>query len=353
MVVALIIPVIINHFFNTVIIEFLQAVQVINFDINPMKTKIILLSIAITAVIGCKQFRPADGGMSYKIIEDKSGRTIKEGDFTALSFSVKTEEGAVLYNSNDEDGRWAFKFREKPYFKGDFFTALGLLSEGDSAEFKINIDSLVTRMGKPKPATKAKYLLYTIKVYKVIARGELKDSVYNSEIEKFKAIEIGKAKLAETAKLNHYISLEKLKPVITPSGLNYVINQAGKGPLPANGDSVEANYTAKFLSGKVIETSSAAVAKKAGIFNKLQKYGPVKLLVTVGKSLSGTQEALLLFPAGTNVKLIIPSKLAYSNNVYKNIQPYTPLICELEIISIIHSKPGGRAQRYPMPEKEQ
>jgi FKBP-type peptidyl-prolyl cis-trans isomerase FkpA len=316
-----------------------------------MKTKIIRVGLAILALIGCAKFK--EGDMPFKIMEDRSGETIKEGDFTALTFTVKTEEGTVLYNSRDEDGRLVFKFSEKPYFKGDFFTALGFLSEGDSAIFKINIDSMAAKMGKPKPATHGKYLVYTIKVNKVISRGELKDSLYNRKIEAFKSSEMEQAKLNEAAKFKRYLSSTKGKPVVTASGLNYLITKKGTGPVPVPGDTVELNYTAKFLSGKVVETNAVNTAKKANIFNKLQSYSPVKLPVIAGKSLSGTQEALLLFPKGTKVTLIIPSKLAYGSNTYKNIQPYTSLLCELDILNIIHPKPGVKAKQFPLlPEKE-
>lgn len=308
-----------------------------------MRTKIILLSIATMTFLGCNKFKTGDGGMFYQIIDDKSGETIKVGDFTALTYAIKTEEGKVLYNSADEDDRPVFKFREPDRFKGDFFTALGVLSEGDSATFKINVDSLVTKIGEPRPETQSKYLIYTIKVNKVIARGQFNDSTYNSKIEQLKISEATRAKQNESAKFTSYLSSKNLKPAVTASGLNYVINQKGAGPVPVSGDSVEVSYTARFLSGKVIETSSATVAKTANIFNKYKTYGPVKYAVVAGKSLSGTQEALLLFPKGTKVTLYISSKLGYGATTYKNMQPYTPIICEFEILNIIHPTLGAKA----------
>jgi len=302
---------------------------------------------------GCNNFKTGDGGMLYKIIEDKSGETIKVGDFTALTFSIKTEEGTVLYNSYDEDSRPVFKFREPARFKGDFFTALGLLSEGDSAVFKINIDSMVTKLGQTKPLTKGKYLFYTIKVNNVVARGQLNDSVYNSKIEQLKMSEAIKARQNEKTKFNNFLSSKNLKPVITASGLNYIINQKGTGSIPVPGDSVEVNYTAYFLSGKVIETSSAAIAKKANIYNQYKTYGPVKYCAVAGSSLSGTQQALLLFPKGTRVTLYIPSRLGYGATSYKNMQPYTPFICEFEILNIIHPAVGAKVtHNEEMHEKE-
>lgn len=306
------------------------------------------------AFYGCDNFKTGDGGMLYKIIEDKSGETIKVGDFTALTYSVKTEEGTTLYNSYDEDSRPVFKFREPARFKGDFFTALGLLSEGDSAVFKINIDSLVKKTGETKPVTKGAYLIYTIKVNNVVARGQLNDSIYNSKIEQLKMSQAIKAQQTEKAKFNNFLSSKSLKPVITATGLNYIINQKGTGSIPIPGDSVEVNYTAYFLSGKVIETSSAAIAKKANIYNQYKTYGPVKYPVVSGNSLSATQQALLLFPKGTKVTLYIPSRLGYGATSYKNMQPYTPFICEFDIVNIIHPTAGAKINHNEeMHEKEQ
>ncbi|HVW62504.1 MAG TPA: FKBP-type peptidyl-prolyl cis-trans isomerase [Puia sp.] len=317
---------------------------------QPFKKSFVRLfaaGIIILAFTRCNHFKKGEGDMFYKIVENKGGDTIEEGDFTALTYSVRTEEGAVWYDSNDEDGRLAFKFRERPYFKGDLFSALGLLSEGDSAILRINIDSVVTRSGRPRPLTRGKYLIYTIRVNKVIARGGSPDSLYNSRIEAFKTAEIERARLNETAKFDHYLSSKNIKATATASGLNYIVTKQGVGPRPSPGDNVKLDYTVTFLSGKVIETSVAETAKKAGIFNKLYPYGPHSFPVQMSSTLSGFQEALLLFPKGTKVILIIPSRLAYGPNTYKNIQPYTSLLCELEILDITH--PNNRITKPNVP----
>ena len=187
-------------------------------------------------------------------------------------------------------------------------------------------------------AVPGKYFIYSIKINKVIARGKLSDSEYNSKIELFKASETERAKKGEASKIRSYLTLHGIKPVVTASGLNYVITRTGQGNRPVSGDTVTLQYTAMFLSGKVFETSSAGVAGKAGIYNQLQPYGPVKQPVSAGGILSGFDEALKLFPAGTKAILIIPSKLAYGPNLYNCVSPYTPLRCELEIMNIIHPR---------------
>ena len=123
-----------------------------------MKKLVIVLGLAVTGLAGCKNFEKGEGDMLYKIHTDKSGETIKEGDFVAFKAIEKTEGDSVLYSSYDYD-RPSLLVKEKSVFKGDLFAALGLLSEGDSATFKINIDSMVQKMGRPQPSdTTKKYL---------------------------------------------------------------------------------------------------------------------------------------------------------------------------------------------------
>jgi FKBP-type peptidyl-prolyl cis-trans isomerase FkpA len=297
------------------------------------KAAIILVLFAMG--LGCTNHKGSDeSGMVYHV--NKPGKTIERGDFTVLTYTERTEEGTVLYNSGDYDSRPVYKFRELSAFKGDFFSALGMLSEGDSATFKINLDSVLAKSERLKPQTLAKYLIYTIKVNKVIPRGELNDSLYKLAIETFKQKEIELAKQQEPAKIRSFIVNKNLEPRVTASGLNYILTKKGTGPAAVGGDSVEVYYTARYLSGKVFETNSETAAKKENIFNPLRHYGTAKFAVSKENPVSGFYEAAALFPAGTSVTLVIPSKLAYGAEGQNSIKPYTPIICDLEILKIIH-----------------
>lgn len=304
-----------------------------------MKQAIIIFTIAAcslscTNTTGFKD----EGGLLYHVCLNKNGKNMEEGDFTALKYTEKTEEGTVLYDSDSYDCRPVYKFREPSAFRGDFFAGLGMLSEGDSAIFKINLDSIIAKTHRMRPETAGKYLIYTVKVNKVIKRGGLSDSLYNQAIQAFKQTEIEHAKQREASKITSFIAGKKLDPVVTASGLNYVLVKNGEGQKAAVGDSVEVNYIAKYLSGKVFETNSKEAAKKAQIFNPLRKYLPMKIVISNQTPTSGFQEAVRLFPPGAKATLIIPSKLAYGPNSYREIQPFTPLLCDLEVTRILRHK---------------
>ncbi|HXI01059.1 MAG TPA: FKBP-type peptidyl-prolyl cis-trans isomerase [Sphingobacteriaceae bacterium] len=316
-----------------------------------MRKNLLILCIAL-AFSSCKQFKQGEGDMFYKIHEDKDGPLVKDGDFIVFKFIQKTEEDSVLYNSSDYD-RPAMTVKQKPGFKGDMFTAIGMLSEGDSATFKINIDSLVGKLGMPKPENvKGKYMLYTFKLDKVIPKGKMKDADFQAKVEQFLKVETDKAKNNEAAKIKNYLDAEDLKPLTTASGLNYVITGGGKGGLKAKpGDTVEVNYTGKFLSGKVFDTSLQDVAKKSGTFAAQRPYKPIKIPVGVGSGIiRGWEEALMLLPKGTKATLILPSKLAYGEQgSAPTIQPFTPLVFDIDIVNIIPGKPGAAAPLPAMP----
>ena len=306
-----------------------------------MKKLVIVLGLAVTGLAGCSNFKKGEGDMLYKIHTDKSGETIKEGDFVAFKAIEKTEGDSVLYSSYDYD-RPSLLVKEKSVFKGDLFAALGMLSEGDSATFKINIDSMVQKMGRPQPSdTTKKYLVYTIKIDKVIPKGKLTDSLFRGKIDAFLKTEMDQAKTGEATKIKAYFSSKSLKPTVTASGLNYVVSTQGSGPKANPGDTILVNYTGMFLSGKVFDSSLAEVAKKNGTFNPQRPYEPLKLPVGMNGSIAGFEEGLMLLPKGAKATLILPSSLAYGEQGNQGIPPFTPRIFEVDVVNIIPAKAGS------------
>jgi FKBP-type peptidyl-prolyl cis-trans isomerase FkpA len=312
-----------------------------------MKKNLIILGLAALTFSSCSRFKTGEGGLQYNIHTDEDGATIKEGDFIVLSGIQKTEKDSVIFSTYDTD-RPTFLVAQKPGFKGDLFYGLQLLSEGDSATFKINLDTLAAKSGQPKPpfASKDQYILFTVKIEKVIAKGKLDEKTFGDKIQEFLKSDTEKAKNAEAGKLKSYLESKDLKPVVTPSGLNYVVTKSSTGNKAMAGDTVQVNYTGSFLSGKVFDTSIEAVAKKAGTFNAMRPYEPLKVAVGLNQSIPGFEEALMLFPKGTKATVVIPSKLAYGEQGNQGIPPYTPLVFEVEIMNII---PGKGVAAPPAP----
>lgn len=314
-----------------------------------MKKTLIILGLAAFTLTSCNRFKTGESGLMYNIHTDKDGETIKEGDFIVIKGMQTTEKDSVVFSTYDTD-RPTFLVCQKPSFTGDLYAGLNLLSEGDSATFKINLDTLAAKTGQPKPpfAGKDKYMIFTVKVEKVIPKGKLDDKAFGDKINAFLKSDAEAAKKGESGKFKSYIQSKGLKPTVTASGLNYVITKAGAGVNAKAGDTVKVNYTGMFLGGKVFDTSYPDVAKKAGTFNPQRPYEPLKMQVGLGQSIPGFDEGLMLLPKGTKATLILPSSLAYGEQGNQGIPPFTPLVFEVEIVDIIAGKGLPAAPAAPV-----
>ncbi len=303
-----------------------------------MKKSIIVLALAaLTFSAGCQKFQESEGGMLYKIIKDNGQEKIKEGDFVSFGAVIKTDGDSTLLSTYDS-GQPSFMAVQAPMFAGDIMSAFTKIGNGDSAIFKLNIDSMEIH-GMPRPEeVKGTHLVYVIKVNHVIPKGELTDSVFHAQIEKYIEGEQEKVKGAEEGNIKKYIEKNKLTVKTTASGMNYVIETEGKGPIASVGDTVVVNYTGRFLHGKAFDTSLEAVAKKEDLFDERRPYEPIRVPAGLGNVISGWDEALTLLPEGTKAKIILPSKLAYGEQGAMTIGPFTPLAFDIEIVDVIPQK---------------
>jgi FKBP-type peptidyl-prolyl cis-trans isomerase len=273
---------------------------------------------------------------------------------------IKNESDSVLSSTYDAGHPAAFMV-QKPQFKGDFIWALQLLSEGDSAVFKINADTVSKRTGQPKaPGFKGKYYIYCIRLQKVFTKDKSKpDSVFQKKVsDYFKGLS-DKTKLAEPGVIKKYIADKKLNVTTTSSGLNYVITTMGTGAKPAVGDTSFVNYTGTFVNGKVFDTSIEDVAKKNGKYQAGRPYKAAPIPVGMHGVIPGWDEALQLLPKGSKATLVIPSSLGYGEQGMQGaIPPYTPLVFDVEIVDVKHPnpnapKPAAPAQTAPTAQQMQ
>jgi FKBP-type peptidyl-prolyl cis-trans isomerase FkpA len=306
-----------------------------------MKRRLMFLALAAIGFAGCNGgLQKGEGGMLYNIIVDKPTPKIQIGDFVDINFVIKNDADSTLVSSY-EMGHPVPQIMQKAQSKGDIYSALLLMSEGDSAVVKLNIDSLTK--GRPRPAgVKGKYIVYTIQVVKVIQKGTQTDQAFAANYTAFLKTLSEKAKGEEPAKIKKYIADNNLKPIQTASGLNYVITQQGAGEKPVAGDTVVVNYTGKFTTGKAFETSVKAEAIKDKLqINPMNPYKPIRFALGTKGMIAGWEEGLQLLTKGSKATLILPSSLAYGQQGYQQIQPFTPLVFDVELVDIIHPNPNA------------
>lgn len=317
-----------------------------------MKKNLIYLAVVAIALSSCGGgFKQGPGGLLYNIHEDKAGPAIKEGDFVIVNMIAKTEGDSVL-NNTYTTGRPIATPMPKPQFKGDVVSAISMLSEGDSATVKVNVDSMA-KSGQPKqPGFKGKYIVFQLKVEKVIAKGNLSETVFQDRIRAYFTDYIDKLKKAEPAKIQKYITDNSLKTTKTASGLNYVVTKESTGPKPVAGDTVVVNYTGKLLNNEVFETSVKEEAMKTKrLYNPMARYQPIRFPVGQQKVIPGWDEGLLLMNKGSKATFIIPAALAYGEQGMGPIGPYSALVFEVELVDIVKPNPNA-APPAPAPQPQ-
>jgi peptidylprolyl isomerase len=109
--------------------------------------------------------------------------------------------------------------------------------------------------------------------------------------------------------------------VTTPSGLKYIDLVVGTGPTPKVGDTVLVNYTGRFTSGKIFDSS---VGRQ-----------PFQFVLGRGQVIKGWDEGVGSMKVGGKRRLIIPPDLAYGARGYPGvIPPNSTLTFVVELLKI-------------------
>ncbi|MCY7349230.1 MAG: FKBP-type peptidyl-prolyl cis-trans isomerase [Cytophagaceae bacterium] len=125
----------------------------------------------------------------------------------------------------------------------------------------------------------------------------------------------------EAEQIDAFLARNKLVETLrTPSGLRLVRTQAGTGPVPTTGQTVQVAYTGRLL-------------------NEVQfDIGTLEFKLGQSQSIKGFEEGIALMKVGEKATLVFPSPVAYGKDGIYNgqrnlytIPPYAPLAFEVEL----------------------
>ncbi len=295
-----------------------------------------MLSFAQSAATLPTGFTAGPKGLLYRIYNAHAGPRIQVGDFISVGVVARSDRDSVLM-STYEQGKPTVLLVPKSS-PGEVQGALAYLTEGDSATVKVNIDSL-SREAKSRLPVRGKYLIYELKIEKLIPRGDLTDTVFDLRIKAYMDPQTAVLKQAEPAKIKKYIADNNLAVTVTPSGLNYVITQPGKGDKIALGDTAVVWYVARLVNGKIFETNVEQLARQSNTYKaEMGVYKPLHVEVGAGRVIAGWYEGLQLLSKGAKATFILPSSLAYGEQGIGPIAGYTPLVFEIEVVGVVKGK---------------
>jgi FKBP-type peptidyl-prolyl cis-trans isomerase FkpA len=327
-----------------------------------MKKSLVILLAATLGLAACNREKKGAGGLLYTIHKDGGNAKIQVGDVIKMHYTQKNDKDSVLMSTYDNGMAQVFPVQKKVY-GGDINDVLLLLGEGDSATFKVNLDTMALYNKQPKPEQfkNDKYMTFTVKIEKVFKKNANEaDSTFQKRAGEFFQADfkatMDKMKAGEDGLLKAYVADKNLKTTVSPTGLHYVITAPGDSQRAVDGDTVSINYTGSTTKlnrdkkYKIFDTSDQKIAKENKIEQPGRPYGPTKMVM--GQTVPGFNEGLKLVGKGGKLTMVIPSKLGYGDqgNPQAGITPFTPIAFDVEIVDIIKGKPGTVAPAaVPMP----
>ena len=120
--------------------------------------------------------------------------------------------------------------------------------------------------------------------------------------------------------LSEYIAAQEFENVTkTASGLYVLIEELGNETKPTASQNVTVHYEGYFFNGDIFDSSIARGTPSTFALNQV---------------IAGWTEGIPYFGEGGKGKLLIPSHLAYGASGSQNIAPYTPILFNIELISV-------------------
>lgn len=116
-----------------------------------------------------------------------------------------------------------------------------------------------------------------------------------------------------------------------PSGLYFMETKAAPTDtvLIKPGDLIKV-----FYQGYLIEEDDTAGIRDGYEFDNSGEFEPFSFTVGTGAVITGWDEALTYMKEGSEAKLVIPSKLAYSGQMQSSIPAYSPLVFYIRIYKV-------------------
>lgn len=273
---------------------------------------------------------PASGIQYHFFNHDDKGTKPAMGDYAKVFLTLKNANDSLIFDSRHkkrmEDTTLTINLHLKKSFNGCLPEGIVMMAAGDSASFKVSADSLYLKtfhsQQLPPFAKAGSMVTFNIKLVSFETPRQMSDDVDATMKQRQQMMDQRKA--AEPDQIAKYIADNKITAKPESDGIYILERKKGKGKPIKNGDSVEVKYTGTLLDGTVVETSD---------------HGPGRttFTLTYGKDyfIKGFDDIISNLEDGGSVKALIPSALAYGNQMQSNlILPYTPLLYTVEIVKV-------------------
>ncbi|MBQ7279693.1 MAG: FKBP-type peptidyl-prolyl cis-trans isomerase [Bacteroidales bacterium] len=274
-------------------------------------------------------YKKTKSGLHYKFETTNGGEKLHLGEVVVGEMVLRLDADTLFTNMGNP-GR-LFQISDSVYHDINISEGLLMMGKGDKASFAIFADSVSKFFDGQMPQSyvngKGQIFYYDIMVDDVVSVEEL-----HQEQENFYE-RMTQRKEQEPADIANYVKSHGITAAPTSNGLYVVVRKKGKGNTVAAGRTVSIRYTGRLFDGTVFDSNVENDARAAGINRPSYE----ALTYEVGKMplIKGWEQGIEGMPAGSELTLVIPSALAYgSRGQGQQIEPYTPLVFDISIVSV-------------------
>lgn len=268
-------------------------------------------------LVGCGgSYQTSETGLKHKFhIQNQGVKKPKIGEVMFLHYSILNSDGEQLFSTfENRNGQPDVINLEKPYYKGDYFEALAMMSVGDSATFLIDSDSFYIknlRRPVPKEIKKGSKLIFNIRLLDIKtaqAAEEQKNKEKNARFRK------------EYEMMVEYMAANNLEMnTLLPEGIKYKLEENGAEKLDS-GNTATIHYIGKLMDGtEFINTYAANQPQEVVIGGDYEIEFYNLILPLLGEKEKGT--------------FIVPFIYAFGEMGVKNkVPPFATVIYDIEVI---------------------
>lgn len=247
-------------------------------------------------------------GLYYKFYaQNDTAAMPKTGDFVGLLFSLRAGDSLLIPMTPQQ-------MMMDSLYEDDIYAALRMMHVGDSATFILNGKYFFQNFFNMDYPFGDDPLYVDMKLFGHIPHDEFM-KMQAEYAQKMQEKEANEATLiAEYVKENNIT----VKP--DAEGMYFISTKKGTGAPLQPMQTVRMGYVGKFLDGTVFDQSTPE--------------RPFSFVLGAGQVIPGWDKAISNMRVGDKATIILPSSLAYGERGNYGIEPYTPLVFDIEVLGV-------------------
>jgi FKBP-type peptidyl-prolyl cis-trans isomerase FkpA len=291
---------------------------------NKMKWNTLLLFFVFaTLFVACtdKGFQTRDDGLRFKYLKRGQGLVLPQiGEYVFCHYTIKNQDDSIIFSTYHDLKREDRIPLQAPRHKGgDIFSALAMMSEGDSMAFLIVADSffLKTRLetSLPPGVEKGSDLKVTIKLEAILNETDYQAYVNQEKYRRW---------VDEVTMVDSFYSKNGWESKVLENGLRYVITQESNGVKVQNGKEVNFHFIGKVLQTGAEFTNSYLAGKPAQFIAGDPAIRPEIM-----------NQIVLLMKEGEKAVFTVPFDHAYGEEGLGNlVPPFATIVYEINLLSV-------------------